>query len=273
MARLPLEDQTIVTAYDDGHTYDLNAVCAAPDCDQPTQDPHHMWRRSFLGGAFLWVLIRPEGEVGVVVGNVIGLCRPHHDQVEAGSAWITLERGRFCWTTLLSATKELLWQPPVRAPEAAELWAQANQQVDGMALIPTVPLEEDLAVALAGDLLLEPIAEVLPSFIPGRGYPDLGPLAEPVPDGVCPSCKRPLPHPKHEGEPEAKRPRRSWTITVPKDERENGAEVLDELLEASREEMGKLGLPYGEGSSVRYFVLAAALALFVQHAEQLMADA
>ena len=73
-------------------------------------------------------------------------------------------------------------------------------------------------------------------------------------------------------EQEAPRPRRTWSITVPKDQREDGADILDGLLEASREQMATLGLPYGEQNSVRYFVLSAALALFVQHADQLMGD-
>jgi hypothetical protein len=42
----------------------------------------------------------------------------------------------------------------------------------------------------------------------------------------------------HRGE--AKRARTTWTIKVPKDEQENGAEVLDELTEACVEKLAKL---------------------------------
>lgn len=86
---------------------------------------------------------------------------------------------------------------------------------------------------------------------------------------VCPTCERPLPKPKSD-KPEEKRPRRTWSVTVPKDERENGAEVLDVLIEEVRTELGKAGLPYGEADSVKYFVLSTALALFVHHAEEFL---
>ena len=86
---------------------------------------------------------------------------------------------------------------------------------------------------------------------------------------ICPTCKRVLPH-KHEGPKEERKPRRTWSITVPITERENGAEMLDQLLESAREEMGKAGLPYGEAEAVKYFVLTAALGLFVTHAREVL---
>ena len=55
------------------------------------------------------------------VGNVVGLCRHHHDQVEAGGAWITWEDSRFCWTTLTQVTLPLAFQPPYTAPEHGKL--------------------------------------------------------------------------------------------------------------------------------------------------------
>jgi hypothetical protein len=96
------------------------------------------------------------------------------------------------------------------------------------------------------------------------------PAAEfaPQPDGTCPTCLRPLPHPKSEREP--RRERRTWSITVPVDERENGAETLDEQLEAARREMAKAGLPYGDEAAARFFVLSTALGLFVMHAEDVL---
>lgn len=89
-------------------------------------------------------------------------------------------------------------------------------------------------------------------------------------DGSCPTCHRPLPHTK--APPEAKRPRRTWSITVPVDERENGAEALTTLLEEGRKEMAKAGLPYGADDSANYFVLATMLGLFVQHADEILSD-
>jgi hypothetical protein len=54
------------------------------------------------------------------------------------------------------------------------------------------------------------------------------------------------------------------------DERENGAETLDEQLEAARREMAKAGLPYGDEAAARFFVLSTALGLFVMHAEDVL---
>jgi len=93
-------------------------------------------------------------------------------------------------------------------------------------------------------------------------------LAAPF-EGSCPTCKRPLPHPKPAQEP--KRLRRTWSITVPADERENGAEMLSTLLEEGRLELAKAGLPYGDADSANYFVLSTILGLFVAHAEDVLA--
>jgi len=86
----------------------------------------------------------------------------------------------------------------------------------------------------------------------------------------CPSCGQALPHPKIETPKETKRPRRTWSITVPVDARENGAETLDTLLEEARNELDKAGLTYGNERSTRFFVLAAVLGLFVHHFDELV---
>lgn len=85
--------------------------------------------------------------------------------------------------------------------------------------------------------------------------------------GKCGECKRPLPKPKDEKVEDA-RPRRTWSITVPVDNRENGAEVLDTLLDQCRDLFG-----HDESKTVRYFSLVQALALVVQHGSQLVGDA
>ena len=83
---------------------------------------------------------------------------------------------------------------------------------------------------------------------------------------VCPSCNRKLPASKDVAQQE-KRERRTWSITVPKDEREDGAEVLDGLLDDLR-------IFFGHDSSkkVRYFTLVQALALVVQHKHEMVSD-
>lgn len=86
----------------------------------------------------------------------------------------------------------------------------------------------------------------------------------------CPTCHRALPRPKLDTPQEEKRIRRTWSITVPKDNLENGADILDTLLEEIREEMGKRGMSYG--AEAKYFVLSTALALFLTHVETIAAE-
>lgn len=80
----------------------------------------------------------------------------------------------------------------------------------------------------------------------------------------CPTCERSLPKPRMTDEP---RERKSWTIAVPVDERENGAEVLDTLLTECRTLFG-----HDTNPKVRYYTVAQALALVVQNSTQLAAD-
>jgi hypothetical protein len=89
---------------------------------------------------------------------------------------------------------------------------------------------------------------------------------------VCPGCGRALPKPKIETATEEKKNRATWAISVPADERENGYEVLDTLLEEVRDELDKAGLHYDKGNKVRYYPLATALALFVQNADRILSD-
>jgi hypothetical protein len=95
----------------------------------------------------------------------------------------------------------------------------------------------------------------------------------PKPDKVqgaqCPSCGQKI-RPTYPHQHEEKRPRKTWTITVPNDAREVGAEVLDTLLQSARLILDDKGISYGEDRGVRYFVLATSLGLFVAHAEDIL---
>lgn len=91
---------------------------------------------------------------------------------------------------------------------------------------------------------------------------------------VCDGCGRTLPKPKLPDEKiEAKKPRKTWAVAVPYTEEENGADTLDALLEAAREEMDKYGLDWGQGHRVKFHVLSTALGLFVTHADAILSDA
>jgi hypothetical protein len=92
-------------------------------------------------------------------------------------------------------------------------------------------------------------------------------------EASCPTCHQKLPRPKLERNgTEPRRPRKTWTITVPNDAREMGADVLDTLLESSRLILDDSGLSYGEGRGVRYFVLSTALGIFVAQADSILSD-
>jgi len=236
MTRLPTARRDVRGV--DGPPYDLNAVCAVPLCFESNLERHHIWRRSELVGAHNWVIF-PDGDLAV--GNEVGLCHWHHEAVTKNAAWIRFDEDNevFTWESILTPQVALQWQPPVvKRSEVAEY--QTEHEIK--------------------DTFDQPEA-VITNVTNGKSNPH-----------ICPSCKRPLPAPKIDNGSEPKRPRRTWSVTVPMDERENGAATLDALLEASRDEMAKAGLPYGETEAVKFFVLTAALGLFVQHAHMLVSE-
>jgi hypothetical protein len=93
---------------------------------------------------------------------------------------------------------------------------------------------------------------------------------EPEERPICPGCGRRLPKPKIDSPTEEKKKRKTWAVSVPATVEEDGADVLDALLEAAREKMDEAGLDWGEGQ--KYFVLSTALGLFVQHADLIMSN-
>ena len=89
---------------------------------------------------------------------------------------------------------------------------------------------------------------------------------------VCPTCNRTLPKPKIDTPPEEKRVRGTFGISIPVDERENGYDVLTELIEGCRDKLDRVGISYSEGSKAIYFVVSTTLALFIQHADAVLGD-
>lgn len=85
----------------------------------------------------------------------------------------------------------------------------------------------------------------------------------------CPTCHQKI---RVKGPPEKRKNRRTWSIAVPKDEQENGALVLDELIDGARERLAEAGVSYGDEHKYKYHVLALSLGLFVQHGELILSD-
>jgi len=168
---------------------------------------------------------------GSVVGNVLRLCHAHHHQVTDNRASIELRDGLFFWTDDLF-DEAMSWQPPFFA--SMEAWIcdskPPGKETEG---------EDDLVVEAV--VALE----------------------------RCPTCNQRV-QPKVTRKNEPRKVRKTWSISVPVAEQEDGAEVLDTNLETIRERFAQAGLPYGDEETVRYYVLSAALALFLTHSDSFL---
>lgn len=181
--------------------YPLNQICSMPECDQPAVDPHHIWPRSLISGDSWFVEVVEGDEAAVFKANspsetalphVTGLCRAHHDDVEAHRTWIKLEDGEF-------------------------VWYDREMSHDG--------------------------SEVYDHWLP------LGSLS-PQPGSREGKPKRK----KFKGE--KPRNRVSKSIRVPKDEQEDGVEILETLIDLAAEKRGKPDVPpyYTLVDSLHFFV-------------------
>ncbi len=82
----------------EGKLYPVNEICAHPQCGLRSQHAHHLWPRSYLRGQpYDWIEL-PDG---TVIGNRVGLCAKHHDQITGPiggyQARIVFESGLFSW--------------------------------------------------------------------------------------------------------------------------------------------------------------------------------
>lgn len=82
----------------EGKAYEVNEWCAVPLCARASAHAHHIWPRSHLRSQpYEWVEL-PDG---TVIGNRIGLCLQHHNNVtgEIGGyrARILFTAGLFWW--------------------------------------------------------------------------------------------------------------------------------------------------------------------------------
>lgn len=235
MTRLPTESRDYKGLDGPGYeSYRVGPLCSVPGCGRPADHSHHIVRRSELGGPFLWVQM-PSGEQ---VGNLTGLCWRHHNEVTENKARITFETAIspcFFWTDSTITNEPLTPQPPIK--EESETDHQVAESTS-----PTVELGIGHVLAVGHDR------------------------------ETCPTCKRPMPRPKIDTPKEDKKPRGTWAVAVPLDERENGADTLDDLLDAARDKLDKVGISYGDGSQVKFYPLTTALGLFIQHADKILSD-
>lgn len=237
MTRLPTESRDYLglnLEYGDQYAdYKVGPTCSVPGCARLADHAHHIVRRSELGGPFAWVRM-PDG---VEVGNLTGLCFNHHNEVTENKTQIRYVDGVFYWVV------------PLGEPTGDNFLL--TQEVDAHPLVPQPPT---------------------PGEEPG-GFP-LAPAVEAPEDTrpVCPGCGRKMPKPKIDSAREEKKPRGTWAIAIPMDERENGADVLDEMLEGIRDKLDATGMSYSEDSNAKYYILATGMGLLLQHFDHVVAD-
>jgi hypothetical protein len=236
VTRSPSEDRRSEGV--DGPHYQLNAVCVVPGCNETRSlQRHHLWRKSDLIGDKWWVRTKD----GLLHGNCVRVCGHHHRDLTDNVAAVVYRDETFWWRDVLGEALPLDWQPPGEALYQ-ELSAPERE----------TPSDPDL-------LLTERLGA---SHVLVEGHdPD-----------VCPTCLRKLPRPKDERAPEAKKVRKTYSVAVPMDRWEDGAAVIDTLMDEAQKELARFGLPYGEGKVVKYYILTAALGMFVTHAGSLMDD-
>lgn len=117
-----------------------------------------------------------------------------------------------------------------------------------------ITYEDESFWARNGDVatLLNPQPPTSPEA-PMPDPPSSGDVAE------CPTCGR-RKRRKDELPVQEKKQRKTWSISVPKDSQEDGADVLDTLLLECAKLFGR-----DDDQVWRYFTLTEALALVVQH--------
>lgn len=95
----PIENRRVqgVTSF----RYPPNETCSMPDCWEPSDDPHHIFPRSLLGNDswFVSIEFQQNGQwfSSPAIPHVVGLCRPHHEDVEQHRSWIKLLDDQFLW--------------------------------------------------------------------------------------------------------------------------------------------------------------------------------
>jgi hypothetical protein len=226
----------------EGPSYELPDACAHCGGVDGLQR-HHAWRKSDVIGDKWWVFV-PED---VVVGNCLPLCHACHRQITDNYAQLEFNGYRMDWSDMLNASRQLAWQPPM-----FQIDEQGAEYIRGFHQF--YLFDPDLHQHITPQL----------EFV----HSNAGEVHDPR---FCPTCKRKLPKPKDE-ELEEKKVRKTWSVAVPVSQQEDGADVLDALIESSRLELFDAGLPYGESDSAKYHVMATSLSLFVLHAKRILGD-
>jgi hypothetical protein len=217
----------------DGPAYRVGPHCSMPTCERWAEHAHHIVRRSAIGGGFDWVEID-----GVLYANKTGLCPAHHDDITGRIG------GHKAAIRLLTEThvESGVHTHPLDDLAAATTsrtfyWCSIEQTPEGKVIyLPYAPLDPQ-----------PPSPDSLAQRAPTESD------SEP-----CPFCGQSNRRRRGTTAPSGPRRRRkTWCIQVP-DDHEDGAQVLDTLVDDVAPIMG-----IEPSRTGRYFVAAAAL-FFVQ---------
>lgn len=239
MTRLPAENRK-VKGRSDFESPEFLQQCSHPSCSESRSlESHHIWRRSFLGGAYNHV----ELWDGTIVGNVVLLCREHHQEITENKAEIAFRivvNRRFYWR--LGGTDAILVpldpQPQIHRSDSKPLDTPDEPTPYPEATKPSERLTTPPVVVHGG--------KTFHLHTPNEGE-------------ECPTCHRTVPVKKKR---EKSKNRVTYSFRVPKDKVEDGSDVLEELVV----EVEKTLRP-GEDPRPMYFTLCDALGLVLVNKE------
>lgn len=230
MTLLPLDSHDVTGV--DLPRYKVPPTCCAPGCNRLSDHAHHVWRRSFLSGDFAWVKL-PDG---TITGNLVPLCWRHHNDV---TGMIAGHKAKIVWNDGGNTISTGFWWLWLNEPNGANELANLSWQ-------PPIHGKPEVKT-------------------PVTSHAAEGPASTPR----CPGCNRPLPH-EHEEKKERDplRRRKSWTIKVPDDIDEDGALVLDMLLDTCADLFGH----EPDKPNLRYFTIVQALVLVAQNGHVMLSE-
>lgn len=236
MTRLPAEAQRISYAPEELPDYAMPLTCAHPFCNFKAEPGgHHVVRRSYTQGKGPQDYISIDGEV---LPNKVGLCRAHHQMLTENRALILFEAHTWCWyenDRLVGTLGPLPLTEGVAAGWAADALGEREPDKEGALRAASRSTNSE------GQATLPTAGYELSPAVPAPSEPPAGGASDPDAPRICPTCGRKPPKPKSELEPA--RPKATWSIKVPVDERENGYALLNDLLEQCQEELGREGQP------------------------------
>jgi hypothetical protein len=280
MTRLPHESRD-VRGYDPGDNFTpqiLEEVCSHPHCDvrgRENLELHELWPRSFLRGQPIEFVQLWDG---TILGNQVYLCNSfhggHHQAITENKALIEYHLGNFYWFDNEDADGEILFPQPVYPGEHDAEKPQEGKHPPNEE-IPRAgsPAGLDVLTRTYGHALYGSkdsdgsinIATERPVKYPCRFPTDDGrrclecDTCQPDPvESVCPKCRGTGKAPEKPKKKEPARNRVSKSIRVPKDEQENGVEVLEDAIEQVEEILRP-----GEKPRSPYYTVTDALLLVI----------